>query len=39
MTLKPKEFLKMRTEAMVARKERYEKRQHEQIDTVAEIAA
>lgn len=29
MTLKSKEFLKMRADAMVARKERYEKRQHE----------
>jgi hypothetical protein len=29
----------MRNKAMVECKERYEKRQHEQIDTLAEIAA
>ena len=38
MTLKTKELLKMRQDAIVARKERYEKRQHEQIDSIKEIA-
>jgi hypothetical protein len=38
MTLKPKEFLAIRKKAMVERRERYENRQHEMIDTVAEIA-
>jgi len=39
MSLKSKEFLAMRNKAMVERKDRYEKRQHEQIDTLAKIAA
>ncbi len=39
MSLKSKEFLKLREEAMAARKERYEKNQHQQVETVAEIAA
>lgn len=39
MSLEPKDFHKLRNKAMVARKERYEQRQHEQIDTLPEIAA
>ena len=39
MSLKSKEFLKMREEAMAAKKERYEKNQNQQVDTIAEIAA
>ena len=39
MTLKTDAFLHLRKKAMTARKERYESRQHEQVTTVAEIAA
>jgi hypothetical protein len=39
MSLRGKEFLKKRNQAMVARKERYQQRQHEVIDTLPEIAA
>ena len=39
MSLKAKEFTKLRNEAMVARKERYQQKQHEVIDTFPEIAA
>ena len=39
MSLKNKEFLKIREEAMVQRKESYEKNQNQQVETVAEIAA
>ena len=38
MTLKAKEFIALRKKAMMDRRERYEKRQHEMIVTVAEIA-
>ena len=38
MSLKGKEFLVMRNKAMVERKDRNEKRQHEAIDTLPEIA-
>jgi hypothetical protein len=39
MSLKTKDFVKFRNKAMVARKERYESRQHEVIETLPEIAA
>ena len=39
MSLKAKEFTKLRNKAMQARKERYEEKKHELIDTLPEIAA
>ena len=39
MSLRSKELLRMRNKAMVLRKEKYENRQHEIIETLPEIAA
>ncbi len=39
MSLEHKEFLKFRNKAMTERKERYEKSQHQMIETLPEIAA
>jgi flagellar motor component MotA len=39
MSLRGKEFIKMRNRAMEALKKRYQQKQHELIDTLPEIAA